>query len=42
MLFFDASPPGKRLWCSSSSGCGNRAKTRRHRQSMKERKDPLC
>jgi predicted RNA-binding Zn ribbon-like protein len=42
MLFFDASPPGKRLWCSSSSGCGNRAKTRRHRQLMKERKDHPC
>ncbi len=39
MLFFDASPPGNRVWCSSSSGCGNRAKTRRHRQSVKERKD---
>ena len=42
MLFFDASPPGKRIWCSSSSGCGNRAKTRRHRQSMKTRKDHQC
>lgn len=31
MLFFDNSRPGKRVWCSSSSGCGNRAKVRRHR-----------
>lgn len=42
MLFFDASPPGKRLWCSSSSGCGNRAKIRRHRESMKKPKDHPC
>lgn len=32
MLFFDQSRPGKRRWCSSSSGCGNRAKVRRHRE----------
>lgn len=32
MLFIDQSPPGKRRWCSSSSGCGNRAKVRRHRE----------
>lgn len=31
MLFFDNSRPGKRVWCSSTSGCGNRAKVRRHR-----------
>ncbi|WP_282610072.1 ABATE domain-containing protein [Pelagibius sp. Alg239-R121] len=31
MLFVDLSRPGKRRWCSSSSGCGNRAKVRRHR-----------
>ena len=31
MLFFDSSRPGKRIWCSSTSGCGNRAKVRRHR-----------
>jgi len=32
MLFFDNSPPGRRRWCSSSAGCGNRAKVRRHRE----------
>lgn len=31
IIFFDASRPGKRIWCSSSAGCGNRAKVRRHR-----------
>jgi len=31
MLFRDNSRPGKRKWCSSASGCGNRAKVRRHR-----------
>lgn len=31
MLFFDSSRPGRRIWCSSASGCGNRAKVRRHR-----------
>lgn len=31
MLFFDTSRPGKRRWCSSASGCGNRAKVRKHR-----------
>ncbi|MBW4707253.1 CGNR zinc finger domain-containing protein [Roseobacter sp. YSTF-M11] len=35
MLFFDQSRPGKRRWCSSASGCGNRAKVRRHRQRHK-------
>jgi len=42
MLFFDTSRPGQRRWCSSASGCGNRAKVRRHRQrtarSQRERK----
>jgi len=32
MLFFDGSPPGRRKWCSSASGCGNRQKIRKHRQ----------
>jgi predicted RNA-binding Zn ribbon-like protein len=32
MLFFDTSRPGRRVWCSSASGCGNRAKVRRHRE----------
>ena len=36
MLFLDASRPGKRVWCSSSSGCGNRAKVRRHRARLKK------
>ncbi len=31
MIFKDNSRPQKRVWCSSSSGCGNRAKVRRHR-----------
>lgn len=34
MLFRDNSRPGKRIWCSSSSGCGNRAKVRRHRAKV--------
>ena len=28
MMFFDTSRPGRRRWCSSASGCGNRAKVR--------------
>src|SRR5690606_6788429 len=28
MLFEDTSRPGKRRWCSSARGCGNREKTR--------------
>lgn len=31
MFFYDGSPPGKRKWCSSASGCGNRAKIQKHR-----------
>ncbi len=31
MIFRDNSRPQNRIWCSSSSGCGNRAKVRRHR-----------
>jgi predicted RNA-binding Zn ribbon-like protein len=31
MQFFDNSRPGKRKWCSSQSGCGNREKVQRHR-----------
>ncbi|MEQ8396800.1 ABATE domain-containing protein [Thalassobaculum sp.] len=31
MMFVDTSRPGKRRWCSSATGCGNRAKVRRHR-----------
>lgn len=31
MLFLDSSRPGRRRWCSSASGCGNRAKVRKHR-----------
>jgi predicted RNA-binding Zn ribbon-like protein len=30
-VFFDRSKPGSRRWCSST-GCGNRAKTRRYRE----------
>jgi len=31
MVFEDTSRPGSRQWCSSSQGCGNRAKVRAHR-----------
>ncbi|WP_369038563.1 CGNR zinc finger domain-containing protein [Stenotrophomonas maltophilia] len=31
MVFEDTSRPGKRRWCSSKQGCGNRAKVRAHR-----------
>lgn len=31
MMFIDTSRPGKRRWCSSARGCGNRAKVRRLR-----------
>ena len=33
-VFFDASPTGRRRWCSMAS-CGNRAKARRHRERVK-------
>ena len=32
MLFIDKSRAGRRRWCSSSTGCGNRAKVRNHRK----------
>lgn len=32
MMFLDTSRPGRRRWCSSASGCGNRAKVRRLRE----------
>lgn len=35
MLFRDNSRPGRRKWCSSKSGCGNRAKVRRHRANRR-------
>ena len=31
MMFIDRSPAARRRWCSSASGCGNRAKVRAHR-----------
>ncbi|MCW5723711.1 MAG: ABATE domain-containing protein [Maricaulaceae bacterium] len=31
LLFVDNSPAGKRRWCSSAAGCGNRAKVRSFR-----------
>lgn len=34
MVFVDTSRPGKRRWCSSASGCGNRAKVRAHRSRL--------
>ena len=40
MLFRDNSRPGKRQWCSSTSGCGNRAKVRRHRANAKKGQKP--
>ncbi len=36
MVFVDTSRPGRRRWCSSASGCGNRAKVRAHRSRMAE------
>jgi predicted RNA-binding Zn ribbon-like protein len=35
MMFFDTSRPGMRRWCSSASGCGNRAKVRKHRARLR-------
>jgi predicted RNA-binding Zn ribbon-like protein len=37
MLFRDLSRPGRRVWCSSNTGCGNRAKVRRHRERQAEK-----
>jgi predicted RNA-binding Zn ribbon-like protein len=34
MMFVDTSRPGKRRWCSSATGCGNRAKVRAHRSRL--------
>jgi predicted RNA-binding Zn ribbon-like protein len=31
MMFVDRSAAGRRRWCSSASGCGNRIKVRQHR-----------
>jgi len=31
MMFLDNSRGGRRRWCSSATGCGNRAKVRNHR-----------
>ena len=36
MVFVDTSRPGRRRWCSSASGCGNRAKVRAHRSRMSQ------
>lgn len=36
MMFFDTSRPGKRRWCSSATGCGNRAKVGRHRRRQQK------
>jgi predicted RNA-binding Zn ribbon-like protein len=40
MIFFDTSPPARRVWCSSVAGCGNRFKKKRHyaRQTKDNRK----
>jgi predicted RNA-binding Zn ribbon-like protein len=34
MMFFDTSRPGRRRWCSSACGCGNRAKVPKHRARL--------
>jgi predicted RNA-binding Zn ribbon-like protein len=36
MMFLDTSRPGRRRWCSSASGCGNRAKVRNLRARRKQ------
>lgn len=36
LLFVDASPPGRRRWCSMQR-CGNRAKVRTNRQNRSEK-----
>jgi predicted RNA-binding Zn ribbon-like protein len=36
-LFLDASPSGRRRWCSMKE-CGNRAKVRRHHQAKKAKR----
>jgi predicted RNA-binding Zn ribbon-like protein len=36
LLFVDTSRPGRRRWCSTA-GCGNRVRTKTHRQRRKER-----
>ena len=38
MLFIDRSRPGRRRWCSSSSGCGNRIKVRNFRNRQAAQK----
>lgn len=38
MIFLDNSRPGRRKWCSSSAGCGNREKTRSYRKTLQNRK----
>jgi predicted RNA-binding Zn ribbon-like protein len=40
MLFVDRSRPGRRRWCSSSSGCGNRAKVSNFRKRAKRKGQP--
>jgi predicted RNA-binding Zn ribbon-like protein len=37
MVFIDNSRPGRRRWCSSASGCGNRAKVRHFRKRQEAR-----
>ena len=38
MIFLDRSPAGRRRWCSSASGCGNRDKVRQHRARRASRR----
>lgn len=35
MMFVDTSRPGRRRWCSSARGCGNRAKVNRSRARVR-------
>lgn len=39
MMFLDNSRGGRRQWCSSATGCGNRAKVRSHRARASRPKD---
>lgn len=39
MMFLDNSRGGRRQWCSSTTGCGNRAKVRSHRARASKPRD---
>ncbi|MBJ7439049.1 MAG: CGNR zinc finger domain-containing protein, partial [Sphingopyxis sp.] len=42
MYFLDNTRGRRRRWCSSASGCGNRAKVRRHRDRKAVSHAPIC